>query len=193
GFAGGGSLAVDFGGAACTGATVTSPSTITCTTSTHAGGPVNVSVTNGDGQPGFLANGFTYASADLVVTKNANVSTVAVGGSVTYTINVTNNGPLTATGIVVTDPLPPGQTATSATSTVGTCSGVGVVTCNVGTLGAGNSATITIVVTANNGGTQVNTATATLIEGDTNPLDNSASKTVTITGASTLIVTNSNA
>ena len=44
--------------------------------------------------------------ADLSVTKSVTPATVAPGGTLTYTITVTNNGPSTATSVVIDDAVP---------------------------------------------------------------------------------------
>ena len=82
--------------------------------------------------------------ADLSITKTADRETWVVGGEVTYTIVVTNGGPGTATDVVVIDELPAGTTLVSASPG---CTGTTTVTCTVGTLGPGSSATIELVVT----------------------------------------------
>lgn len=96
---------------------------------------------------------------------------------VTWTVVVTNNGPSQATNVVMTDPLPSGYSYTSANSTIGTCgynAGTTTVTCNIGTLEAGASATITINgdVTVDSV-TLTNTATVTRTEVDSNPANDS--------------------
>ena len=53
---------VTFGGAAATGVTVSSGTTMTAVTPARSAGTVSVVVTNGDGQSGTLAGGFTYLS-----------------------------------------------------------------------------------------------------------------------------------
>ncbi len=47
---------------------------------------------------------------DLEITKTAVTPTVGVGGKATYTLSVTNNGPLAVTGVEVDDNLPDGFT-----------------------------------------------------------------------------------
>lgn len=112
-------------------------------------------------------------AADLSVTKTA-TGMFTTSGIVTYTIVVTNLGPGLATSVVVTDELPAGTTLISSSSTQGTCSGTSTVTCNLGTLAAGNDATITLEVQLpSTPGPISNTATVTLAEPDTNP-DNNA-------------------
>jgi uncharacterized repeat protein (TIGR01451 family) len=71
--------------------------------------------------------------------------TTSVAGQVgTYTITITNNGPLDATGVSLADALPASSTLKSASSG---CSLVGsTVVCSVGTLAAGATITLTISV-----------------------------------------------
>ncbi|MDQ3012209.1 MAG: DUF11 domain-containing protein [Acidobacteriota bacterium] len=91
----------------------------------------------------------TQPSSDLSVTKTANASTVRAGDEVTYTINVRNNGPSDAPGVVVTDVLPAGVNFVSASSTKGSCSGTTTVTCNIGLLTAAapdNTAVVTLKI-----------------------------------------------
>ncbi len=134
------------------------------------------------------------AQADLAVTKSAAVGTVALGGTVTWNLNVLNNGPSPATSVVITDTLPAGQTVTGATPSTGSCNTVGsVVTCNVGTIGVGNTVTVAINATANEGGTRTNSVAASATEADPNNANDVGTATVTITGDNTLVVTNSNA
>src|SRR5262249_10917543 len=53
--------------------------------------------------------------ADLSITKSDGKNNAVPGASTTYTITVTNNGPSTVTGAVVSDVLPGGTTFVSAT------------------------------------------------------------------------------
>ena len=85
--------------------------------------------------------------ADLVVTKSGNPASVVAGGRVTYEIVVANpNGPSAAAAVELTDTLPAGLTALSASSERGTCTAEErAVACNLGTLPVGGTATITVV------------------------------------------------
>jgi uncharacterized repeat protein (TIGR01451 family) len=93
---------------------------------------------------------------DLGITKSATSTQVTEGGAVSYTITVTNTGNADATGVVVTDDLDDALSAVSATfdgpgqndvnCTVG--AGNNQITCNIGTLGPNESATVTINATA---------------------------------------------
>ena len=87
-------------------------------------------------------------SADLEVTKTANVSSAKSGDTVIYTVKIKNNGPDTATGVEVSDHLPTGVTYASHNAGQGIyTSGTGL--WMVGTLANGATATLTINVTVN--------------------------------------------
>ncbi len=125
--------------------------------------------------------------ADLVITKTANVSKVAPGGTINYTIGVANAGPASSTGAVVVDDLPEGLTIASATSSaVEGCTVAGQkATCNAGEIIPGASFEILIVATVGRdraGSTFVNTATLTPgPQRDPNLANNTASATVRVT------------
>lgn len=121
--------------------------------------------------------------ADLSITKTDSPDPVVQGNNLTYTITVTNNGPLAATNVVVTDNLPAKSDIdfVSATSAAGSCDMKGnTVTCNLGTLANGATATVTIVVKAKHSGTLSNTATVASPE-DNTPANDSATATTTVT------------
>jgi uncharacterized repeat protein (TIGR01451 family) len=114
------------------------------------------------------------SNADLSITKTGSAF-VQSGGSITYNITVQNAGPANASNVMVNDPLPAGETLVSATPSQGTCSGT--VTCSLGSISSGGSATITIVanVTAPCGSTLDNTATVSGHQPDPNSSNNSSS------------------
>jgi uncharacterized repeat protein (TIGR01451 family) len=93
-----------------------------------------------------LAVLYTTGVVELGITKSV-PETATVGDQVTFKIEVTNAGPDDATGVTVTDALPAGLSFVSATPSQGSCSEAGgTVTCNLGTIAAGGSATVDIVV-----------------------------------------------
>jgi uncharacterized repeat protein (TIGR01451 family) len=93
---------------------------------------------------------------------------------------VTNNGPAAATGVTLTDPLPTNVTFVSATPSTGTCIPSTAVTCNLGSLANGASATVTLVVQPTANGTVTNTASVTANESDPVTSNNSATVTTSV-------------
>lgn len=118
---------------------------------------------------------------DLSLTKADSADPVTEDSDFTYTIRVTNPGPNDATDVVVTDTLPSQVDFRSATASSGTCNRQGsVVTCNLGQVNAGVTATVTIVVRAKDAGTASNTATVTTSVVDANTANNSDTETTVI-------------
>lgn len=110
---------------------------------------------------------------DLELTKTASTAALTPGETFDYILTVENHGPVTANNVVVSDPLPAGFTFISATPTQGTCDIVATtVTCIVGTMSNGATATITIRGTASTA-SLTNTATVdSATETDPNPANN---------------------
>jgi len=124
------------------------------------------------------------AGTDLVVTKIDTPDPVLQGQNLTYIIQATNNGPDAASGVTVVDSLPTGVTFSSAVSTQGACSqSTGTMTCNVGALANGASATITLVITPTTAGTIFNTATVAGNETDPISGNNTAQAVTTVISA----------
>jgi uncharacterized repeat protein (TIGR01451 family) len=121
---------------------------------------------------------------DLALTKSDSPDPVAEGGRLTYTIQVKNQGAGDATGVVVTDPLSASEVDfVSATPTSGTCEHKSnTVTCSLGTVNAGNTVTVTILVEPKKTGTLSNTATVVSPQ-DTTPANNQATATTVVNQA----------
>ncbi len=120
---------------------------------------------------------------DLSITMTA-PAFVSLGGSLAYTLSVTNNGPATASNVSVSDPLPAGVTFVSASGTGWTCGfAAGTVTCTLPTLAVGAASPITINTTATGspGTTRSNTATVSSATTDPTPANNSANA-ITLVG-----------
>lgn len=115
-------------------------------------------------------------SADLALTITDLPDPVQVNGTLTYTLNVTNNGPDVAANVVVTDTLPSGATFVSATASTGSCAGTGPVTCNLGNLAGQARATITLLVRPAATGTLTNRATVTSATADSEANNNTATQ-----------------
>ena len=116
--------------------------------------------------------------ADLGVAKTVDNAAPPEGGTVTYTVTVTNAGPSTATVVQLGDALPAGVTFVSAIPGQGTYNGT-TGDWFVGTLGVGSNATLTLqasVDAATAGTTITNTASVTyLSQNDPNAGNGSAS------------------
>jgi uncharacterized repeat protein (TIGR01451 family) len=124
------------------------------------------------------------SSVDLALTKTASQDRVPTHGPLTYTITARNNGPADATGVVVTDPLPPGTTYAFSSASQGSCGrAAGTIKCTLGALAHGTSGTIKILVAAPGTPGQItNTGTVSGDQQDSNPANNSASVTTTVVG-----------
>ena len=127
--------------------------------------------------------------ADVGVSQTAAPDPVAVGNNLTNTIVVTNLGPSTALGVVLTDPLPAGAAFVSASSTVGTCSNSGgTVTCSLGDLAPNASATIALILKPSLVGRMTNTASVASYSQDTNSANNTATYVATVTAPVATII-----
>ena len=101
--------------------------------------------------------------SDLSVSKSVDLPVHNVGDPVLYTITVSNAGPSVATGVEVTDLLPPGVTFVGSTVTTGAyVAGTGVWTVGDMAVGASETLTIDATVDAGTGDSFIeNTATIT--------------------------------
>lgn len=137
-----------------------------------------------------ITNQAYAALVDIVVNQSDSPDPVPSGGTLTYTINVDNNGPDDATGVILTDTIPAGTTFVSRATTKGSCSGTTTVTCNIGALANGERATVTIVVIApTTAGTINNTVSTTRNEPDTNSANNSDTDATTVTISANMSIT----
>ncbi|HLL21531.1 MAG TPA: DUF4215 domain-containing protein, partial [Kofleriaceae bacterium] len=117
---------------------------------------------------------------DLRLDKAGAPAPVVVGGTLTYTLTITNasSGAGQATNIVATDALPAGVTFASAST--GCSHASGTVTCLIGTLANGASTSVAIVVVPTAVGTLVNTATVISDGDELTPADNVDSTTTIV-------------
>jgi uncharacterized repeat protein (TIGR01451 family) len=128
-----------------------------------------------DGHSGSSERFSAFYQNDLAVDLADAPDPVAVRSPLTYTIVVTNTGPLEATGVTVTNLLPVAATFVSATSSQGTCANSGgTVTCDLGTIPGGSNATVTIVATAGGVGQMTNRVNLGRGEADAYQANNSA-------------------
>ncbi len=130
---------------------------------------------------GYNAN---FTLADLSVTQTDAPDPVHVGQNLTYTLTVGNSGSA-ATGVTLTDNLPKNAGFGLAVATQGSC-GVKpdkrIVTCVLGNMPGGSTATVTIVVKPTLKGTITNAASVTAASPpDPNVANNTSSASTTVT------------
>jgi len=179
------------GSAGCSGTSI-----VTCNVGTLAAGAIaSVEITFRVPAPGALFNGANVVglefdpntannaasantaivAANLKLSMNAVASFTRDGDRIDYSIAVRNDGPATATGVTITDSLPIEAGLVSASEG---CSGKPIVTCNVGILAVGATATLQIVALTSNRQTVTNTATVVGARFDLDLTNNTASATV---------------
>jgi uncharacterized repeat protein (TIGR01451 family) len=132
-----------------------------------------------DPVPGDNSAGTTITpqQADLVVSKTVNNSAPEIGDVVTFTVAVTNAGPDTATGVIVTDALPAGLQFVAATPSQGTYNpATGVWT--LGSVAGGTSMTLKIQARVVGPAPETNTASGVGDQFDPNPGNNQGSAIV---------------
>jgi uncharacterized repeat protein (TIGR01451 family) len=135
--------------------------------------------------------------ADLTVAKDCQPDTVAATGqTATCTIAIRNNGPSTARNVVLTDVHSPSGTLTwgAITSSTGTCSrSVNTVTCTLGDLANGATATVSVSFTASDSLTVGDLATVSSNTFDPDTSNNQASDSVAFESRANLSLTKSDA
>jgi uncharacterized repeat protein (TIGR01451 family) len=121
----------------------------------------------------------TPQQADLDVSKTVSDSRPNVGDLITYTVLVTNNGPDTATGVAVNEPIPTGLSFVSAVTATGSYDSASGVW-SIGSLGNMSAAVLTITARVVSPSAQTNTASVSHSDQfDPDSTNNSASTTAT--------------
>ena len=120
------------------------------------------------------------AAVDMAINLADLPDPLIIGAQLTYLITVNNYGDLDATNVIVNDTLPANVNFGSVTFSQGSCSGTSTITCNLGSVASGGSATVTIIVTTTQRGSLSNTATVSSTEIDPNPANNTATATTTV-------------
>jgi uncharacterized repeat protein (TIGR01451 family) len=116
----------------------------------------------------------TAAPADVAVTQSVEPGPIIVGSNVVLTVTVTNSGPALASDVLLTDLLDANATLISASASQGIGPVVAgtKVSCNLGNLAAGASATLTLTLRPIMGGWLTNHVTVIANEADTNMANN---------------------
>jgi uncharacterized repeat protein (TIGR01451 family) len=133
-----------------------------------------------------LALGLVHASTasaqiglvDVSISKSDSPDPVADNQPLVYTLDVTNSGLAGATGVTITDTLPPGVEFISAP---GCTNDAGTVTCEIGALaGNGGTAQRQITVRPRSTGEITNTASVDSNESDSNTANNTDTESTTV-------------
>jgi uncharacterized repeat protein (TIGR01451 family) len=126
------------------------------------------------GRGAFALQNANTNAASLRLAQTVSQNPVAPGCDLTYTLNVRNLGPQTATGVVFSNSLPVGAAFISATSSHGSCAQTaGLLICNLGALPALSNVVISIVVTPSADALHLtNTAGVTANEPENTPRNN---------------------
>jgi uncharacterized repeat protein (TIGR01451 family) len=141
---------------------------------------------------------FPACAADVAVTKSG-PATVIAGTDLTYHLTVTNNGPVGAQVVRLTDATPANTTFVSLVQNTGPTFNCalpfvgfpGTVTCAINALANGASATFTMVVhvspSAPNGSSISNTVSVTTTSNDPNSSNNSSTSNTTVLTSADLV------
>ena len=117
---------------------------------------------------------------DVSISMVGSADTITVGGTLLYTMNITNNGPRVATGIVLQQTLPAGMTFMPDDSSPGLSVIGNQLAVPVGALALGDSVKAFVTVQAIAAGSMTSTSSTTLTQTDTVPENNSASVSTTV-------------
>jgi uncharacterized repeat protein (TIGR01451 family) len=149
------------------------------TMSANGAAPTNVT----NGVPGVqdAAPSWQPIVTDLVLTMTDSPDPVAVGQTLSYTVAVQNAGPVLSSAATVVVTLPTGVTSALAGPSQGSCDSVvsGQISCDLGSLAVGATATIQVTFTTTTPGTLAASAIVSAAA-DRNQANNSASVSTTV-------------
>jgi len=192
---------VTFGGAAATGVTVVSATSITAVTPAQAAGPATVAVTNPDGQTASISNGFTFVAPPAPTSISPSSGALAGGTSVTITGTAFQAGAkVTFGGAAATSIIVVSATSITATTPAHAAGAVNVVVTNpdnqFGTCTACYTynpiPTVTLVVPANGsqgGGTNVTITGTGFLPGATVTFGGNAATSVVVVSSASITAT----
>ena len=171
------------------GTAITNSATVSSSTTTDP--------TNANNTASTTSNVASPTQSDVSILKTASPEPVNQGTNLTYTLQVTNNGPAVATGVTVTDVLPSQVTFTSVSipAVQGSCnytSATTTVSCALNNMNVGALVIITINVNAatfSSATTSSNTATVSSTTSDPNLTNNSSTAISTIQSATAVQLT----
>jgi uncharacterized repeat protein (TIGR01451 family) len=151
-------------------------------------GGTTVGMALGSANQLYVAGGIYTARLDQAPTSTVDLSlTLAdapdplrVGATLAYTAVVRNLGNTAAAGVAYVQPLPRTVTWLGATPSQGSCTGGRTVTCQLGAIPAGGSATVTVLVKPLRRGTLAGSGSVTTTSVDADPGNNKATSSTTV-------------
>ncbi|MDB6035888.1 MAG: uncharacterized protein JWM16_6226 [Verrucomicrobiales bacterium] len=139
-----------------------------------------------------VSNLLITVPADLRIAMTANLSSPYLSSNITFTITVTNDGPSSATGVMLQDTLSSALEFVSVQSSQGSCAPAGQsINCNIGALNTGSGALVILTARAVSVQNATNLAVVAAAESDPNLANNSASVIVAINSLADLILSQS--
>jgi uncharacterized repeat protein (TIGR01451 family) len=148
----------------------------------EAGTTYQIAVDGVNGATGLiLLNWSLVQQADLALGMTGPTTPITTGESASYNLVVTNNGPSSAAGVTITDSAPAGSVID--TIPPGCTEAAGTISCSVGTLAVGGSATANITLHFTSPGDYLNSAEVLAITPDPLLTNNSASVSLTNTAS----------
>lgn len=127
------------------------------------------------------------AASDLTVAILDTPDPVNAGGSLRYDVTVVNNGPATATGVVLSNSIPVEMQVNSVVVSQGSSTPPGnIVLCNLGSMAVGASASVQIYTTPLTNGSYTAVTSASSHQADPVPANNTASTRTQVAPAADL-------
>ena len=173
----------------CTWSSIAAGATASCSRTVTAGGTgtltQTMSVSGAEDDPEPANNSASVSTevipaADLVVQMTDTPDPVKKGAKLVYTLTVVNSGPSDADNVLLTDTLPDNILFEKLVTSQGSCWGTATVTCGLGALNSGASATVSITIKPMTVGTATNSASVSAAQGDPDIGNNSVSATTTV-------------
>jgi trimeric autotransporter adhesin len=128
-----------------------------------------------------LVKDISSSPADVSVSLAAS-ATATTGTAIAWVATVSNSGPNSAGGTTLAVNLDPSLIINSVTASQGSCGTGAALTCDLGSVASGASATVTVNATPTNSGTFAGTANASSISYDPNFANNQSTTSTTVTG-----------
>jgi trimeric autotransporter adhesin len=129
-----------------------------------------------------LVKDLSSSPADLSVTLSA-PGTATTGKSISWVATVKNLGPNSSEGATVSITLDPSLVIGSVEASTGSCLAGTVISCDLGTLSSGASATVTVDATPTQAGTLAGAASVASVSYDPTSGNNESTTSTTVTGS----------